>query len=149
MIFDSPKHHYCILLHMNGITQSLLFKVSNLFHKMVKRKFFYLTGFLPIPTNFIGPKNDTLENSFESSKMIMSRLLRMNQTRWFYFPIFLICSYSTKVENIEKSQSYRTTDKGFLEQWLVILFRNRMDSILYMRKEGNKKRREDECFFLL
>ena len=44
---------------MNGITQSLLFQVSNLFHKMVKRKFFYLTGFLPIPKNFIGPKNDT------------------------------------------------------------------------------------------
>ena len=30
-----------------------------------------------------------------------------------------------------------------------ILFRNRMDSILYIREEGNQKRKEDEFFFLL
>ncbi|KAI5311894.1 hypothetical protein L3X38_041067 [Prunus dulcis] len=38
---------------------------------MVKRKNLYLTGFLPIPMNFIGPKNDTLEESFGSSNINM------------------------------------------------------------------------------
>ncbi|KAL4642723.1 hypothetical protein ACB092_02G041300 [Castanea dentata] len=48
--------------------------------------------------------------------MIISWLLRTNQIRWFYFSIFLTCSYGTKVEKIEKN-------------------RNRMDSILYIREE--------------
>nr|WAJ61397.1 Ycf2 [Cucumis sativus var. sativus] len=36
---------------------------------MVERKNLYLTGFLPIPMNFIGPRNDTLEESFGSSNI--------------------------------------------------------------------------------
>ena len=35
---------------------------------MVERKNLYLTGFLPIPMNFVGPRNDALEESFGSSK---------------------------------------------------------------------------------
>ncbi|KAM3729268.1 hypothetical protein ACB098_M003500 [Castanea mollissima] len=53
---------------------------------------------------------------FDHPKMIISWLLRTNQIRWFYFSIFLTCSYGTKVEKIEKN-------------------RNRMDSILYIREE--------------
>ncbi|PPD67179.1 hypothetical protein GOBAR_DD35944 [Gossypium barbadense] len=49
-------------------------------------------------------------------KMIISWLLRTNQIRWFYFSIFLTCSYGTKVEKIEKNQSFTTTDEGFLEK---------------------------------
>ncbi|KAG4175363.1 hypothetical protein ERO13_A11G180496v2 [Gossypium hirsutum] len=48
--------------------------------------------------------------------MIISWLLRTNQIRWFYFSIFLTCSYGTKVEKIEKNQSFTTTDEGFLEK---------------------------------
>ncbi|KAK9982611.1 hypothetical protein SO802_035488 [Lithocarpus litseifolius] len=36
---------------------------------MVERKNIYLTGLLPIPMNFIGPRNDTLEDSFGSSNI--------------------------------------------------------------------------------
>ncbi|RDY14308.1 Protein Ycf2, partial [Mucuna pruriens] len=36
---------------------------------MVERKNLYLTGLLPIPMNSIGPKNDTLEESSESSNI--------------------------------------------------------------------------------
>ena len=35
----------------------------------IERKNLYLTGFLPIPMNFIGPRNDTFEESFGSSNI--------------------------------------------------------------------------------
>lgn len=34
--------------------------------------------------------------------------------RWFYFSIFLPCSYGAKVKKIEKNQSFTTTDEGIL-----------------------------------
>ncbi|KAB2026440.1 hypothetical protein E1A91_D06G221700v1 [Gossypium mustelinum] len=65
--------------------------------------------------------------------MIISWLLRTNQIRWFYFSIFLTCSYKTKVEKVEKNQSFTTTDEGFLKKLrLVIRFRDRIGSILYI-----------------
>nr|YP_010287087.1 hypothetical protein RF2 [Hydrocharis chevalieri]YP_010287107.1 hypothetical protein RF2 [Hydrocharis chevalieri]UKT61170.1 hypothetical protein RF2 [Hydrocharis chevalieri]UKT61171.1 hypothetical protein RF2 [Hydrocharis chevalieri] len=42
----------------------LIFRINN--RKMVERKNFCLMGLLPIPTNPIGPRNDTLEESFWS-----------------------------------------------------------------------------------
>lgn len=39
-----------------------LYRINN--RKMVERKNLYLTGLLPIPMNSIGPRNDTLEESF-------------------------------------------------------------------------------------
>ncbi|KAJ8425441.1 hypothetical protein Cgig2_032241 [Carnegiea gigantea] len=39
-----------------------------------KEKNLYLRGLLPIPMNFVGPRNDTLEKSFWSSNMIVSLL---------------------------------------------------------------------------
>ena len=45
----------------------LIYRINN--RKMVERKNLYLTGFLPIPMNFIGPRNDTLEESFGSSNI--------------------------------------------------------------------------------
>ncbi|KAB2048203.1 hypothetical protein ES319_A13G099000v1 [Gossypium barbadense] len=59
---------------------------------------------------------------FDHPKIIISWLLRTNQIRWFYFSIFLTCSYGTKVEKIEKNQSFTTTDEGFLKKlWITIL----------------------------
>ncbi|KAF1876793.1 hypothetical protein Lal_00043442 [Lupinus albus] len=45
----------------------LIYRINN--RKMVERKNIYLTGLLPIPMNSIEPRNDTLEESFESSNI--------------------------------------------------------------------------------
>ena len=45
----------------------LIYRINN--RKMVERKNLYLTGLLPIPMNSIGPRNDTLEESFGSSNI--------------------------------------------------------------------------------
>lgn len=45
----------------------LIYRINN--RKMVERKNLYLTGLLPIPMNFIGPRNDTVEESFGSSNI--------------------------------------------------------------------------------
>uniref|UniRef100_UPI0031F4186F hypothetical chloroplast RF21 n=1 Tax=Platylobium parviflorum TaxID=3041830 RepID=UPI0031F4186F len=45
----------------------LLYHINN--RKMVERKNLYLTGLLPIPMNSIGLRNDTLQESFESSNI--------------------------------------------------------------------------------
>nr|QJQ78861.1 Ycf2 [Glycyrrhiza triphylla] len=45
----------------------LIYRINN--RKMVERKNLYLTGLLPIPMNSIGPSNDTLEESFESTNI--------------------------------------------------------------------------------
>nr|YP_010163418.1 hypothetical chloroplast RF21 [Parochetus communis]QRI61210.1 hypothetical chloroplast RF21 [Parochetus communis] len=42
----------------------LIYRINN--RKMIERKNLYLTGFLPIPMNSIGPSNDRLENSKDS-----------------------------------------------------------------------------------
>ncbi|GMN69223.1 hypothetical protein TIFTF001_038269 [Ficus carica] len=60
--------------------------------------------------------NRSIRRQKDHPKMIISWLLRTNQIRWFYFSIFLTCSYGTKVEKIEKYQSFTTTDEGFLEK---------------------------------
>ncbi|KAF4381693.1 hypothetical protein F8388_021321 [Cannabis sativa] len=60
--------------------------------------------------------NRSIRRQKDHPKMIISCLLRTNQIKWFYFSIFLTCSYGTKVEKIEKNQSFTTTDEGFLEK---------------------------------
>nr|QXV93522.1 hypothetical protein RF2 [Rubroshorea leprosula]QXV93523.1 hypothetical protein RF2 [Rubroshorea leprosula] len=45
----------------------LIYRINN--RNMVERKNLYLTGLLPIPMNSIGPRNDTLEESFLSSNI--------------------------------------------------------------------------------
>nr|YP_009631186.1 Ycf2 [Sanguisorba tenuifolia]YP_009631205.1 Ycf2 [Sanguisorba tenuifolia]YP_009691815.1 hypothetical chloroplast RF21 [Sanguisorba officinalis]YP_009691832.1 hypothetical chloroplast RF21 [Sanguisorba officinalis]YP_010134808.1 hypothetical protein RF2 [Sanguisorba stipulata]YP_010134826.1 hypothetical protein RF2 [Sanguisorba stipulata]UED15873.1 Ycf2 [Sanguisorba tenuifolia var. alba]WDD57203.1 Ycf2 [Sanguisorba tenuifolia var. tenuifolia]QCA41051.1 Ycf2 [Sanguisorba tenuifolia]QCA410 len=45
----------------------LIYRINN--RKMVERKNLYLTGLLPIPMNFIGARNDTVEESFGSSNI--------------------------------------------------------------------------------
>ena len=45
----------------------LIYRINN--RNMVERKNLYLTGLLPIPMNSIGPRNDTLEESFGSSNI--------------------------------------------------------------------------------
>nr|YP_009319772.1 Ycf2 [Salpinga maranonensis]YP_009319790.1 Ycf2 [Salpinga maranonensis]APA18818.1 Ycf2 [Salpinga maranonensis]APA18819.1 Ycf2 [Salpinga maranonensis] len=45
----------------------LIYRINN--RNMVESKNLYLTGLLPIPMNSIGPRNDTLEESFGSSNI--------------------------------------------------------------------------------
>nr|YP_009651978.1 hypothetical chloroplast RF21 [Chimonanthus nitens]YP_009651995.1 hypothetical chloroplast RF21 [Chimonanthus nitens]YP_010481904.1 hypothetical chloroplast RF21 [Chimonanthus salicifolius]YP_010481921.1 hypothetical chloroplast RF21 [Chimonanthus salicifolius]YP_010481988.1 hypothetical chloroplast RF21 [Chimonanthus zhejiangensis]YP_010482005.1 hypothetical chloroplast RF21 [Chimonanthus zhejiangensis]UDY67956.1 hypothetical chloroplast RF21 [Chimonanthus grammatus]QCY72707.1 hypothetic len=45
----------------------LIYRINN--RNMVERKNLYLMGLLPIPMNSIGPRNDTLEESFWSSNL--------------------------------------------------------------------------------
>nr|YP_010400516.1 hypothetical chloroplast RF21 [Phedimus odontophyllus]YP_010400533.1 Ycf2 protein [Phedimus odontophyllus]YP_010400601.1 hypothetical chloroplast RF21 [Phedimus yangshanicus]UQS79163.1 hypothetical chloroplast RF21 [Phedimus yangshanicus]UQS79180.1 Ycf2 protein [Phedimus yangshanicus]UQS79248.1 hypothetical chloroplast RF21 [Phedimus odontophyllus] len=45
----------------------LIYRINN--RNRVERKNIYLTGLLPIPMNSIGPRNDTLEESFGSSNI--------------------------------------------------------------------------------
>nr|YP_010901220.1 Ycf2 protein [Crassula columella]YP_010901237.1 Ycf2 protein [Crassula columella]WIL06800.1 Ycf2 protein [Crassula columella]WIL06815.1 Ycf2 protein [Crassula columella] len=45
----------------------LIYRINN--RNMVERKNIYLTGLIPIPMNSIGPRNDTLEESFGSSNI--------------------------------------------------------------------------------
>nr|YP_010758640.1 Ycf2 [Caragana opulens]WEW73104.1 Ycf2 [Caragana opulens] len=45
----------------------LIYRINN--RKMIERKNIYLTGLLPIPMNFIGPSNDRLEDSKDSSNI--------------------------------------------------------------------------------
>nr|YP_010581362.1 hypothetical protein RF2 [Roridula gorgonias]YP_010581379.1 hypothetical protein RF2 [Roridula gorgonias]UZT27683.1 hypothetical protein RF2 [Roridula gorgonias]UZT27700.1 hypothetical protein RF2 [Roridula gorgonias] len=45
----------------------LIYRINN--RNMVERKNLYLIGLLPIPMNSIGPRNDTLEDSFGSSNI--------------------------------------------------------------------------------
>ncbi|KAK5838459.1 hypothetical protein PVK06_007189 [Gossypium arboreum] len=65
--------------------------------------------------------NRSIRRQTDHPKMIISWLLRTNQIRWFYFSIFLTCSYGTKVKKIEKNQSFTTTDEGFLEKLRIIV----------------------------
>ncbi|KAG7528578.1 NADH:quinone oxidoreductase/Mrp antiporter membrane subunit [Arabidopsis suecica] len=65
--------------------------------------------------------NRSIRRQKDHPKMIISWLLRTNQIRWFHFSIFRTCSYGTKVEKIEKNQSFTTTDEGFLEKLRIIV----------------------------
>nr|SFV94939.1 Ycf2 [Cochlearia pyrenaica]SFV94957.1 Ycf2 [Cochlearia pyrenaica] len=49
------------------VVAALLYRINN--RNMVESKNLYLKGLLPIPMNSIGPRNDTLEESFGSSNI--------------------------------------------------------------------------------
>nr|QFQ51867.1 hypothetical chloroplast RF21 [Sedum plumbizincicola]QFQ51884.1 hypothetical chloroplast RF21 [Sedum plumbizincicola] len=49
------------------VVSVLIYRINN--RNLVERKNIYLTGLLPIPMNSIGPRNDTLEESFGSSNI--------------------------------------------------------------------------------
>nr|QJQ75526.1 hypothetical chloroplast RF21 [Glycyrrhiza asymmetrica] len=59
--------YFMIKVVLLFVVAILIYRINN--RKMVERKNFYLTGLLPIPMNSIGPGNDTLEESFESTNI--------------------------------------------------------------------------------
>ena len=91
--------------------------------------------------------NRSIRRQKDHPKMIISWLLRTNQIRWFHFSISLTCSYATKVEKMEKvSHSQPLMKSSSKSSGLGILFRNRMDSVLYTREEGNKPNKMSSSF---
>nr|YP_010513681.1 hypothetical protein Ycf2 [Cratylia mollis]YP_010513698.1 hypothetical protein Ycf2 [Cratylia mollis]UXL85252.1 hypothetical protein Ycf2 [Cratylia mollis]UXL85269.1 hypothetical protein Ycf2 [Cratylia mollis] len=80
----------------------LIYRINN--RKMVERKNLYLTGFLPIPMNSIGPRNDTLEESFESSNInrLIVPLLYLPKGKKISESSFLDPKGSTRVLPITK-----------------------------------------------
>ncbi|KAJ0085149.1 hypothetical protein Patl1_07341 [Pistacia atlantica] len=71
---------------------------------MVERKNLYLTGLLPIPMNSIGPRNDTLEESFGSSNInrLIVSLLYLPKGKKISESFFLDPKESTWVLPINK-----------------------------------------------
>nr|UDF85056.1 Ycf2 [Sophora prostrata] len=80
----------------------LIYRINN--RKMVERKNIYLTGLLPIPMNSIGPRNDTLEESFESSNInrLIVPLLYLPKGKKISESSFLDPKESTRVLPITK-----------------------------------------------
>nr|YP_010420656.1 hypothetical protein RF2 [Urera baccifera]YP_010420673.1 hypothetical protein RF2 [Urera baccifera]USG98333.1 hypothetical protein RF2 [Urera sp. W144]USG54376.1 hypothetical protein RF2 [Urera baccifera]USG54393.1 hypothetical protein RF2 [Urera baccifera]USG98163.1 hypothetical protein RF2 [Urera baccifera]USG98181.1 hypothetical protein RF2 [Urera baccifera] len=80
----------------------LIYRINN--RKMFERKNLYLTGLLPIPMNFIGPRNDTLEESFGSSNInrLIVSLLHLPKGKKISESCFLDPKESTWVLPITK-----------------------------------------------
>nr|YP_010419671.1 hypothetical protein RF2 [Laportea mooreana]YP_010419688.1 hypothetical protein RF2 [Laportea mooreana]USG53372.1 hypothetical protein RF2 [Laportea mooreana]USG53389.1 hypothetical protein RF2 [Laportea mooreana] len=80
----------------------LIYRINN--QKMFERKNLYLTGLLPIPMNFIGPRTDTLEESFGSSNInrLIVSLLHLPKGKKISESCFLDPKESTWVLPITK-----------------------------------------------
>nr|YP_009699514.1 Ycf2 [Hydrangea heteromalla]YP_009699531.1 Ycf2 [Hydrangea heteromalla]AUF33439.1 Ycf2 [Hydrangea heteromalla]AUF33440.1 Ycf2 [Hydrangea heteromalla]QEJ87379.1 Ycf2 [Hydrangea heteromalla]QEJ87380.1 Ycf2 [Hydrangea heteromalla] len=80
----------------------LIYRINN--RNMVERKNLYLIGLLPIPMNSIGPRNDTLEESFGSSNInrLIVSLLYLPKGKKISESCFLDPKESTWVPPITK-----------------------------------------------
>nr|YP_009696033.1 Ycf2 [Loasa nana]YP_009696050.1 Ycf2 [Loasa nana]QEJ82712.1 Ycf2 [Loasa nana]QEJ82713.1 Ycf2 [Loasa nana] len=80
----------------------LIYRINN--RNMVERKNIYLIGLLPIPMNSIGPRNDTLEESFGSSNInrLIVSLLYLPKGKKISESCFLDPKESTWVPPITK-----------------------------------------------
>nr|QHH23300.1 hypothetical chloroplast RF21 [Rhodiola humilis]QHH23301.1 hypothetical chloroplast RF21 [Rhodiola humilis] len=80
----------------------LIYRINN--RNMVERKNIYLAGLLPIPMNSIGPRNDTLEESFGSSNInrLIVSLLYLPKGKKISESCFLDAKESTWVLPITK-----------------------------------------------
>ncbi|KAK8516976.1 hypothetical protein V6N12_032176 [Hibiscus sabdariffa] len=81
---------------------------------MVERKNLYLTGLLPIPRNSIGPRNDTLEESFGSSNInrLIVSLLYLPKGKKISESYFLDPKESTWVFPITKKCIMPESNRG-------------------------------------
>nr|QVX28783.1 hypothetical protein RF2 [Poiretia bahiana]QVX28800.1 hypothetical protein RF2 [Poiretia bahiana] len=84
----------------------LIYRINN--RKMVERKDLYLTGLLPIPMNSIGPRNDTLEDSKDSSNInrFIVPLLYLPKGKKISESSFLDPKESTRVLPITKKKCF-------------------------------------------
>ncbi|KAH0452899.1 hypothetical protein IEQ34_017223 [Dendrobium chrysotoxum] len=99
----------------------LISRINN--RKMVERKNFYLMGLLPIPMNSIGPRKETLEESFWSSnknRLIVS-LLYLPKRKKISESCFMDPQESTWVLPRKKKRIMPESNRG--SQW----WRNRIE----------------------
>ena len=117
----SPSNRYFTIKDVVlFVVAILIYRINN--RKMVERKNLYLTGFLPIPMNSIGPRNDTLEESFESSNMnrLIVSLLYLPKEKKISESCFMDPQESTWVLPINKKCIMPESNRG--SQW----WRNRI-----------------------
>ncbi|KAK8327695.1 hypothetical protein V6Z12_A11G200200 [Gossypium hirsutum] len=90
----------------------LIYRINN--RNMVERKNLYLTGLLPIPMNSIGPRNDTLEESFGSSNInrLIVSLLYLPKGKKISESCFLDPKESTWVLPITKKCIMPESNRG-------------------------------------
>nr|YP_009419534.1 Ycf2 [Sladenia celastrifolia]YP_009419553.1 Ycf2 [Sladenia celastrifolia]ASM46139.1 Ycf2 [Sladenia celastrifolia]ASM46140.1 Ycf2 [Sladenia celastrifolia] len=90
----------------------LIYRINN--RNMVERKNLYLIGLLPIPMNSIGPRNDTLEDSFWSSNInrLIVSLLYLPKGKKISESCFLNPKESTWVLPITKKGSMPESNWG-------------------------------------
>nr|UEN68038.1 hypothetical chloroplast RF21 [Kosteletzkya pentacarpos]UEN68039.1 hypothetical chloroplast RF21 [Kosteletzkya pentacarpos] len=90
----------------------LIYRINN--RNMVERKNLYLTGLLPIPRNSIGPRNDTLEESFGSSNInrLIVSLLYLPKGKKISESCFLDPKESTWVLPITKKCIMPESNRG-------------------------------------
>ncbi|KAK9001258.1 hypothetical protein V6N11_083046 [Hibiscus sabdariffa] len=90
----------------------LIYRINN--RNVVERKNLYLTGLLPIPRNSIGPRNDTLEESFGSSNInrLIVSLLYLPKGKKISESCFLDPKESTWVFRITKKCIMPESDRG-------------------------------------
>nr|BBM95879.1 hypothetical protein [Camellia sinensis] len=90
----------------------LIYRINN--RNMVERKNLYLIGLLPIPMNSIGPRNDTLEDSFGSSNInrLIVSLLYLPKGKKISESCFLNPKESTWVLPITKKCSMPESNWG-------------------------------------
>nr|YP_009869254.1 hypothetical chloroplast RF21 [Allium macranthum]QKJ80758.1 hypothetical chloroplast RF21 [Allium macranthum] len=98
----------------------LISRITN--RKMVERKNLYLMGLLPIPMNSIGPRNETLEESFWSSNInrLIVSLLYLPKEKKISESCFMDPQESTWVLPINKKCIMPGSNRG--SQW----WRNRI-----------------------
>nr|YP_010031000.1 hypothetical protein RF2 [Chlorophytum comosum]YP_010031017.1 hypothetical protein RF2 [Chlorophytum comosum]QOV01882.1 hypothetical protein RF2 [Chlorophytum comosum]QOV01899.1 hypothetical protein RF2 [Chlorophytum comosum] len=90
----------------------LISRINN--RKMVERKNLYLRGLLPIPMNSIGPRNETLEESFWSSNInrLIVSLLYLPKGKKISESCFMDPQESTWVLPINKKRIMPESNRG-------------------------------------
>ncbi|KAL3039458.1 hypothetical protein AAZX31_01G187700 [Glycine max] len=117
-----------------------MYRINN--RKMVKRKSPYLTRLLTIPMNSIGPKNDTLEESSESSNInrLIVPLLYLPKGKKIFESYFLDPKESTRVLPITKMyimpESNWVRGGGGIE---ILVVRYLMKPLLELRSHSKRK----------
>nr|YP_009570739.1 hypothetical protein RF2 [Frankenia pulverulenta]YP_009570756.1 hypothetical protein RF2 [Frankenia pulverulenta]QBC67674.1 hypothetical protein RF2 [Frankenia pulverulenta]QBC67675.1 hypothetical protein RF2 [Frankenia pulverulenta] len=115
------------------VVAALIYRINN--RNMVERKNIYLIGLLPIPMNSIGPRNDTLEESFGSlniNRLIVS-LLYLPKGKRISESFFLDPKESTWV--LPRTQKCIMPESNWASRWWRDWIGTNRDSSLNISNE--------------
>lgn len=112
---STSNRYFTIKYVVLFVVAVLIYRINN--RKMVERKNPYLTRLLTIPMNSIGPKNDTLEESSESSNInrLIVPLLYLPKGKKISESYFLDPKESTRVLPITKK--YIMPESNWGSRW--------------------------------